>query len=97
MARGIGAELDVTLARKLRAPNQPEFALGALSEDGPFTGIQTDRQRTKSRRAISKRSVPINLLRLTGGNDYFEAFVRLLGSRVGQLSLRTTGLLQDRQ
>jgi predicted phosphoribosyltransferase len=34
VARGIGAELDVTLARKLRAPNQPEFALGALSEDG---------------------------------------------------------------
>jgi predicted phosphoribosyltransferase len=34
LARGLGAELDVVLARKLRAPHQPELALGAVSEDG---------------------------------------------------------------
>ena len=30
-ARGLGAELDVVLSRKLRAPRQPELALGAIT------------------------------------------------------------------
>jgi len=34
IARGLGCELDVVLARKLRAPHQPELAIGAVSEDG---------------------------------------------------------------
>ncbi len=34
LARELGADLDVVLARKLRAPGQPELALGAISEDG---------------------------------------------------------------
>ena len=34
LARELGAELDVVLARKLRAPLQPELAIGAVSEDG---------------------------------------------------------------
>lgn len=34
LARELGAELDVVLARKLRAPEQPELALGAISEEG---------------------------------------------------------------
>lgn len=34
LAQELGAELDVVLSRKLRAPHQPEFALGAISEDG---------------------------------------------------------------
>jgi predicted phosphoribosyltransferase len=34
LARGLGCELDVVLARKLRAPDQPELAVGAVSEDG---------------------------------------------------------------
>ena len=34
LARELGAELDVVLVRKLRAPDQPELALGAISEDG---------------------------------------------------------------
>ncbi|MFM8415130.1 MAG: phosphoribosyltransferase [Planctomycetota bacterium] len=34
LARGLGAELDVVLSRKLRAPYQPELALGAVSETG---------------------------------------------------------------
>src|SRR5690242_2873619 len=34
LARGLGAELDVVLSRKLRAPGQPELALGAISENG---------------------------------------------------------------
>src|SRR5262245_12408972 len=34
LADQLGAELDVVLARKLRAPMSPELAMGALSEDG---------------------------------------------------------------
>ncbi len=34
IARSLGAELDVVLTRKIRAPDQPELALGAVSETG---------------------------------------------------------------
>jgi putative phosphoribosyl transferase len=47
LARGLGAELDVVLSRKLRAPHQPELALGAVSEHGEvylnhFASAMTD-------------------------------------------------------
>lgn len=46
LARGLGCELDVVLSRKLRAPHQPELALGAVSETGevylnPFATAMT--------------------------------------------------------
>jgi len=34
LARELGADLDVVLSRKLRAPGQPELAIGAISENG---------------------------------------------------------------
>lgn len=34
LARELDAELDVVLSRKLRAPHQPELAIGAIGEDG---------------------------------------------------------------
>lgn len=34
LAQELGAELDVVLSRKLRAPEQPELAIGAIAEDG---------------------------------------------------------------
>ena len=34
LARALGADLDVVLSRKLRAPGQPELAIGAISESG---------------------------------------------------------------
>jgi predicted phosphoribosyltransferase len=34
LAGELGADLDVVLARKLRAPHQPELAIGAVAEDG---------------------------------------------------------------
>ena len=47
IARGLVCELDVVLSRKLRAPHQPELALGAVSEDGDvylnhFASAMTD-------------------------------------------------------
>ena len=34
LARALDAELDVVLSRKLRAPDQPELAVGAIAEGG---------------------------------------------------------------
>lgn len=34
LSHELGAELDVVLSRKLRAPGHPEFAVGAISEKG---------------------------------------------------------------
>lgn len=34
IARGLAADLDVVLSRKLRDPDHPELALGAVAEDG---------------------------------------------------------------
>ncbi len=34
LADDLGAEFDIVLARKLRAPHQPELAMGAISEAG---------------------------------------------------------------
>jgi predicted phosphoribosyltransferase len=34
IARELGADLDLVLARKLRSPVQPELAFGAIGEDG---------------------------------------------------------------
>lgn len=43
IARVLGAELDVVLSRKLRAPHQPELALGAVGEDGDLY-LEIDRE-----------------------------------------------------
>lgn len=37
VARELNAELDVVLSRKLRAPFNPEYAIGAIAEDGRVT------------------------------------------------------------
>ena len=34
LARALDGELDIALSRKLRAPGNPELAIGAMSEDG---------------------------------------------------------------
>jgi predicted phosphoribosyltransferase len=34
LARSLDAELDVTLSRKLRSPDEPELTVGAISENG---------------------------------------------------------------
>ena len=34
IAEALGIEMDIVLARKLRAPQQPELAVGAISEEG---------------------------------------------------------------
>ena len=36
LAQVLGATLDIVLSRKIGAPGNPEFAIGAISEDGEF-------------------------------------------------------------
>ena len=36
MAKALGGEMDVVLVRKLRAPHQPELAIGAVDESGHY-------------------------------------------------------------
>ncbi len=62
IADALGGELDVALVRKLRAPGQPEFAVGAIDETGwayiadcaavpaPTTATSRARRRRSSRR-----------------------------------------------
>lgn len=45
VARALGAELDLTVPRKLRAPHNPELAIGAVAEDG---GVYVDERVTGS-------------------------------------------------
>ena len=44
LAEEIGAEMDVVLSRKLRAPDAPEYAIGAISETGEVYFNQAVRQ-----------------------------------------------------
>jgi len=75
IARELGAELDVALSRKLRAPLQPEFAIGAVGEDGWMTlhpkvrdipGVTDDylaKERTRQLDEIERRKAIIREVR----------------------------------
>ena len=72
LARELRAELDVVLARKLRAPFQPELAIGAIGEDGEeylnefageFTGGTGDYLRREREHQLSEIDRRRKLLR----------------------------------
>jgi len=75
LAAAIGSELDVVLARKLRAPFQPELAIGAVSEDGSMQlvpgwetvpGVTTsmiDEERTIQLREMDRRRILFRAVR----------------------------------
>jgi predicted phosphoribosyltransferase len=43
IAKALGGEMDVVLVRKLRAPHQPEVAIGAMDESGRVVLSETTR------------------------------------------------------
>lgn len=43
VARALGLELDVVIVRKIGAPGQPEYAIGALDADGRVLGADPSR------------------------------------------------------
>jgi predicted phosphoribosyltransferase len=67
IARELGAELDVFVSRKIRAPGQPELAIGAIAEGDEVVwnadiltqlGVSEsarDRERERSRRGLAER------------------------------------------
>jgi len=67
IAERLGAELDVVLARKLRSPDQPELAIGAISETGLVhldpalpavtgaTKVYVEEERARQRGEIERR------------------------------------------
>ena len=67
IARELGAELDVFVSRKIRAPGQPELAIGAIAEGDEVVwnadiltqlGVSEsarDRERERSRRELAER------------------------------------------
>lgn len=76
IARGLGAELDVVLSRKLRSPYQPELAIGAVTENGEvylnnhFATAMTDAgnafieaERGRQLDEISRRKIAIRATR----------------------------------
>lgn len=66
VARALGGELDVVLARKVGAPGNPEFALGAVGEKGdlilmPYARNYADesyllREAARQREVVRKRA-----------------------------------------
>ena len=68
LARGLGAELDVVLARKLRTPGHAELAMGAIAEDGKaflndevistlqITGMQIENEKALQMAEIARRA-----------------------------------------
>jgi putative phosphoribosyl transferase len=75
LARELSADLDVVLARKLRAPDQPELAIGAIGEDGEIcfnrhaelAGLteqsQIERERKHQLQEIARRQILFRAVR----------------------------------
>jgi len=68
LASKLRAELDIVLARKLGAPDQPELAMGALTEDGTVflnrdivkaiavTKLDVEREKSRQMKEIQRRT-----------------------------------------
>ena len=72
LAHALGAELDVVFARKLRAPFQPELAVGAVSEVGQLTiephalqipGVTAEYLREEVRRQMAEIAARARIVR----------------------------------
>ena len=60
IADRLGGELDVVLTRKLRAPDQPEYAIGAVDESG-WTYLSEDAARAGATPAYIEQQVALEL------------------------------------
>jgi putative phosphoribosyl transferase len=108
LARALHADLDVILARKLRAPNQPELAIGALSEDGTVyldplirdwpEGVKTYLEVGKRFQAaeIARRQQMFRSVRPTAPIAHRSVIVTDDGIATGATMLVTLQFLRDR-
>jgi predicted phosphoribosyltransferase len=108
LARSLHADLDVILARKLRAPNRPELAIGALSEDGTVyldplirdwpEGVQAYLEVEKRLQAaeIARRKTMFRTVRPAAPIAHRSVIVTDDGIATGATMLVTLQLLRDR-
>lgn len=57
IAKVLGAEFDIVLSRKLRAPNQSELAIGALGEDGSVYHDRATQEMVSASQAYLAREI----------------------------------------
>jgi putative phosphoribosyl transferase len=90
VARALGAELDLAVPRKLRAPHNPELAVGAVAEDG---SVYVDE------RVASSLRVPSDYLQQEVAQQLEEIRRRVQAYRQGrppvELAGRTVVLVDD--
>lgn len=82
VARRLGAELDVVVARKLGAPGQPELAIGAVTADG---------ERILNEELVSELGVSPAYLELVTTEERAEAEQRERRFRGGRAAPRMEG------
>lgn len=90
VARALGAPLDVAVVRKIGAPQNPEYAIGALAEGG--VRVLSD----ETARAIGLSSVELQALIARVASELSERTRRYRGSRApAELTGRTAILVDD--
>ncbi len=90
VARALGAPLDVTVVRKIGAPQNPEFAIGALAEGG----VHVLSERTV--RALGLSGPELRALIAGGEGELLERRVRYRGAHEpASLAGRTVILVDD--
>ncbi len=90
VARALGAPLDIAVVRKIGAPQNPEYAIGALAEGG----VQVLSDETV--RAIGLSDVEVQALIERVGRELSERTRRYRGSRTpAELTGRTAILVDD--
>lgn len=77
MAKLLGVKLDVIVSRKIRAPNNPELAIGAVSHDGTFfpnseiiKALNIQRQYIEKEISVQLNEIERRLVKFRGSKDY---------------------------
>jgi putative phosphoribosyl transferase len=73
IAEVLGAELDIVLSRKLRAPSQPELAIGALGEDGSVYHDRATQEMVSASSADLSREIAHQLEEIARRKAMFRA------------------------
>ena len=89
VARALGAPLDVTVVRKIGAPQNPEFAIGALAEGG----VHVLSERAVS--ALGLSAAQLQALIARGEEELSERILRCRGAREPTPLAGRTAILVD--
>ena len=84
LALALGAELDVVLSRKLRAPRQPELAVGSVSESGDVYLGPFANELTGTSDDYLQREVAYQIAELERQTKINEDIIRWISIRVDE-------------